>query len=104
MSLDDKICKELEALFAQLDEDSLTKHDKQRLAELLGQSPDAIDLYLEHFEMDAMLRETYGSLILPDAAVSAPPTRYSQPGFLLGACVGTLPHYLIDRSLVLELP
>jgi hypothetical protein len=54
---------EIGSLVTQLDCGDLDDPGKQRLADLLRQQPEAIELYLDQFEAEAMLRETYGSLI-----------------------------------------
>ena len=62
MSLSRDEINEIEFLFARLNNGDLDNSKKQQLADLLRKDPDAIELYLDQYETEAMLRETYGSL------------------------------------------
>ncbi len=54
--------KEFEFLMSQLSSGDLDDSGEQRLAELLSNHPEAIEVYLDQYEVEAMLRETYGLL------------------------------------------
>lgn len=78
MSFDQDRRIEMESLLARFNTETLTDEEKRRLADLLRHDPDAIDAYLDHTEMEAMLRETYGLLNLPHA--SLPRLERDRPG------------------------
>ncbi len=56
------LIREAEELLTKLAEPGLDNQDRARLAELLNRSPEVVELYLDHIEMEAMLSETYGLL------------------------------------------
>lgn len=53
---------ELESLCAQLNVGTLSPSQRNRLAEILDDNPEALDAYLDQIEMEAMLSCTYGLL------------------------------------------
>ncbi|WP_013629297.1 LamG-like jellyroll fold domain-containing protein [Rubinisphaera brasiliensis] len=59
--------EELEELLSRLNGPDFTAEDLQTLASILRNDPIALDCYLDHVEMEAMLRETYGLLHHPYA-------------------------------------
>ena len=60
LSVDER--REIESLISQLNSEDLDDSKKQELENLLKAHPEAIELYLDQYEAEAMLRETYGSL------------------------------------------
>ncbi|MGI9474552.1 MAG: LamG-like jellyroll fold domain-containing protein [Rubripirellula sp.] len=75
MSLSRDERSEIASLISQLESGGLNDSGKQRLADLMRDQPDAIDVYLDQCDAEAMLRETYGSL----HAVSSPIKRKQPP-------------------------
>lgn len=63
---------EVESLVSQLASGKLDDSQKKRFTELLHSHSDAIDLYLDHYETEAMLRETYGALTQPVSPANVP--------------------------------
>lgn len=63
MPLSENERAEFESLMSQLDCGGLDDSSKRRLEDLLRSHPDAIERYLDQFEAEAMLQETYGTLL-----------------------------------------
>lgn len=94
MSFDETMKSELEAILATMGTDAFDTEAKQRLGVFVSQSEEARRIYVEHCQMQAMLRQssllaTFSSEQLPSAAVQ--PSRSRWPfmkwtGLAVAAC------------------